>query len=280
VLVNSKVVKPSYKLKTSDDIIVTFREKIQKELSPENIPLNIIFENDDVIVLNKPAGLVVHPAHGNAEGTLINALLNYFPPIKSAIYNQDNEVSRLRPGLVHRLDKDTSGVIIIAKNARALHSLSKQIQNRTVKKVYIALCAGRPSRDEGRLVNYLGRNPKDRKKMADIGIDKGKEAVSDYQVVKAYSFDNQAICEIEFDIKTGRTHQIRIQSSIAGFPVLGDDFYGSKTSHKITVVLGIKRQMLHAKSLTITLPDDNKPTTFEAPLPDDFTEAVNKLSSN
>lgn len=278
VSVNSKSVKSSYKLKVGDQISVEFVEKEANELKAEEIALDIIYEDDDVIVLNKKPGIVVHPAAGNASGTLVNALLNYFPAIKHAVYDEASEVSKIRPGLVHRLDKDTSGVMIVAKNARAMHSLSRQIQNRSIKKVYWALCSGWPKNDEGNLVNYLGRHPKNRKLIADIGKEKGRESISYYKVLRYLKDDKEnKICLVEFDIKTGRTHQIRVQSAIMGNPVIGDKAYGSKQCLKISEELGATRQLLHAKSLSVSLPGDTKQSVFDAPLPEDFKNILDKL---
>lgn len=281
VKVSNQAQKPSYKLKCSDNISIDFKEiETKKELVPSQLKLDIIYEDQNVIAINKQAGIVVHPAAGNYENTLVNALVNYFPEIKKAVYDKSSQISRLRPGLVHRLDKDTSGVIIIAKNVRSMHSLSRQIQNRTVKKIYWALCYGWPKEVSGTLINYLGRHLKNRKHIADIGKEKGKEAISQYKVVnflKNEKGDKASL--IEFNIKTGRTHQIRVQSSRIGHPVLGDDFYGNKNSDLLSKNLNINRQMLHARTLEITLPGDNKATKFEAPLPEDFRNILDSLKS-
>lgn len=279
VLVNDKSVKSSYKLKAGDDVSIEFTEsKETRELEAEKIPLDIIFENNDVIVINKQPGIVVHPAAGNKSGTLVNALLHHFPAITEAVYDKKSEVSKIRPGMVHRLDKDTSGVLIVAKNARAMHSLSRQIQNRNVKKEYLALCYGWPKEKSEKLVSYLGRHPKNRKTIADIGKEKGKEAISFYRV-KKYLSDKKGnkYSLIEFDIKTGRTHQIRVQSANMHHPVMGDSAYGNKLSIKLSYDLKIKRQLLHAKRLHITLPGDTKQTTFEAKIPEDFSRVVGWL---
>lgn len=291
VLVNGKIIKASYALKESDEITIKFIEdKKIGDIKPEKIKLNIIFEDKDVIVINKQPALVVHPAAGNLSGTLINALTNHFPAIKNAIYDKNSEISKLRPGLVHRLDKDTSGVMVVAKNEKAMHSLSRQIQsasasasldgNRTVKKTYLAICYGWPKNISGHLKNYLGRHPKNRKKIADIGEEKGKEALSDYKVIK-YLKDNAGnkISLIEFLLQTGRTHQIRVQSKYMGHPVMGDQFYGSKESMKLSSKLGIKRQLLHARSLEITLPEKNKTSKFLADVPLDFLSLLDKFTS-
>ncbi|MCL4417964.1 MAG: RluA family pseudouridine synthase [Actinobacteria bacterium] len=278
VLVDGLKSKSSHITTEGERVCVEFVKLQESQLFPEKIKLQIIYEDKNVIVLNKQPGLVVHPAAGNKEGTLVNALLHYFPEIKEAVYQKGNAVSEQRPGLVHRLDKDTSGAIIVAKNSRAMHSLSRQIQNRTIKKIYWALCCGWPKNNEGKLINYLGRHPKNRKMIADIGKDRGKEAKSDYKVLQHLEdMKGNKISLIEFDIKTGRTHQIRVQANIIGIPVLGDSVYGNKHCVNLSKKLNIERQMLHAKTLAITLPGNNKQSIFEAPLPEDFSLVLKKL---
>lgn len=281
ILVNDKSVKSSYTLKKDDVIKVEFIEiKNDIDVLSENIPLDIIFENDDVIVLNKQPGIVVHPAAGNKTGTLINALLNHFPAIKDAVYDKKSEVSRIRPGLVHRLDKDTSGVMIVAKNAKAMNLLSRQIHSRSVKKSYLALCFGWPKNLSGELISYLGRHPKNRKHIADIGVEKGKEAISYYKVSQTFFDKNRnKFSLVEFNIKTGRTHQIRVQAANMGNPVMGDAVYGSKLSIKLSKELDISRQLLHAEKLSIILPGDEKQSVFIAPVPKDFEDILTKLLS-
>lgn len=281
VLVNNQEVKPSQILKIDDCITIDFVLKNEAD-DPigQKIDLDIIFEDENVIVINKPAGLVVHPAAGHEANTLINALLDHFPKISEAVYDKDNPVSRMRPGLVHRLDKNTSGIMIVAKNERSMHSLSKQIQNRTVKKIYIGLCYGWPKNEQGTMQSFLGRHPKNRKKIAEISAEKGKEAVTHYRVKEYSSYDKEKLSLIEFDIKTGRTHQIRVQISSLGHPVLGDDFYGNRLSEKLSTKLNINRQLLHAQSLTISLPGDSKPKTFIAPLPEDIKFVLDSIKNN
>lgn len=278
VLVNDQKIKSNQILKSDDKIAIDFAPECETtDPVGQKIDLDIIFEDDNVIVLNKPAGLVVHPAAGHTENTLINALLNHFPRISEAVYDKENPISRLRPGLVHRLDKDTSGIMIVAKNERAIHSLSKQIQNRTVKKIYIGLCYGWPKNERGRMRSFLGRHPKNRKKIAEISEEKGKEAITEYRVVENFTFKKEKISLIEFDIMTGRTHQIRVQISSLGHPILGDDFYNNRASNKLSAKLNVYRQLLHAKSLSISLPGESKSKTFEAPLPEDFQLTLNSI---
>lgn len=279
VLVNDKIVKPSYILSQNDKVMINLVKKpALKEPVGQDIPLEIIFEDKNVIVINKQAGLVVHPASGNYDNTLVNALIEYFPAIKCAVYQKGNIVSETRPGIVHRLDKDTSGVIIVAKNKKAMHSLSKQIQNRTVIKKYLALCYGWPKQDSGTITSHLGRHPKNRKYIAEIGPEKGREAISDYKVVRYFQYDSVKISLLEFIIHTGRTHQIRVQSKEMGIPVLGDPFYGSKDSMKLSYLLKINRQLLHARELTLTLPSEKVSKTFSAPLPSDFQSVLELLT--
>lgn len=273
IVVNGNPTKPSTILKTNDLVTVEIAERNLPIPHEEEIPLNIIYEDDQVIVLNKPAGIVVHPAHGNQSGTLVNALIQYFPGIKEAIYDINNPISLQRPGLVHRLDKDTSGVMIIAKTKRALHSLAKQIMNRDIKKIYWGIVYGWPKAKEGILVNYLGRHPKNRKKIADIGLNKGKEAISHYKVLKSLiDKTGEKFSLVEFDIKTGRTHQIRVQAAITGFPIMGDLSYGTRESVLSSEKKSVKRQLLHAKELCVTLPGENKQRKFGADLPNDFLD--------
>ncbi len=281
VQVNGGPSKSSYHVKAGDIIEFDLIEKPQPKLvEAENIPLSIVFQNDDVVIIDKPAGLVVHPAPGHPTGTLVNALAHSFPLITTAVYEDSNELSMSRPGLVHRLDKETSGIMIVAKNIKTMIFLARQIKNRKAKKIYLALCAGWPKNPRGKLINHLGRSSKDRKSYTEVGLEKGREAISDYQTVENFLTPQQErVSLLKFEIKTGRTHQIRTQAKMAGFPVIGDDLYSTKESSSVSEHLGAKRQMLHAKSLSITLPKDGKARIFDAPLPADFTQILNKLRS-
>jgi len=278
--VNNKAVKPSLKIKGGEQIYINFIEKeILSDPKAENIPIEIVYEDDNVIVVNKKPNMVVHPSAGHTGNTLVNALIKHLPEIKKVIYDKNNLISRIRPGIVHRLDKDTSGIIIVAKNARTMHSLSKQIQNRGVIKKYLGLCSGWPKSEEGELISFLGRDPKNRKMIADIGENKGKKAVLSYKVINYYYDKSQnKISLIEFDLKTGRTHQIRVQVKNIGHPILGDKAYFNKESLIATNLNKIKRQMLHAFQLEIYLTDNKKPTLFEAPLPPDMTKIIARLT--
>jgi len=281
IRIDDKIVKPSHKIKSGEEIEIIFVEKeILSDPLAENIPLDIVYEDKNVIVVNKQPGIVVHPSAGHASNTLVNALINHLPEIKKAIYDKESLVSRIRPGIVHRLDKDTSGIIIVAKNAKTMHALSDQIQNRSVKKRYLGLCYGWPKNDEGELIDFLGRDPKNRKLIANIGENRGKKAILRYKVKECYldKYQNK-ISLISFDLKTGRTHQIRVQTKRIGTPILGDTLYGNKESQAVSLKNNIQRQLLHACELTINLPDSNKPTTFLAPLPKDFRDAMDELTT-
>lgn len=277
VFINNHTTKPSYILKEGDQISVKFGTPSTPEITPKAISLDILYEDSNVIVINKQAGLSVHPGAGEHENTLVNALVYHFPAITKAVMEPGNILSQSRPGLIHRLDKNTTGVIIVAKNPRAMHSLARQIQNRDVEKIYWALCYGWPRENSGRLTNFLGRSDKDRKERTEVGSAKGKEAISDYKTIEHYLFNNEKISLIEFNIKTGRTHQIRAQAKIFGHPVLGDTLYSVKPSETLSRKLKIPRQMLHAKILKVTLPGNDKQSTFEAPLPPDFIHTLSSL---
>ena len=233
-------------------------------LLAENIKLDIIFENDQLIVVNKPAGMVVHPAAGHASGTLVNAVLGHEPDMEG-IGGEE------RPGLVHRLDKDTSGLIILAKNERAHRWLQDQFRQRKVEKTYLALVDGRPPTPTGRVEAPIGRDPNQRKKMAITTLAKGREAVSEYKTLESFPLHTF----LEFHPHTGRTHQIRVHCAFLGCPVVADGIYGHKKAS-----LPLERQFLHAFRLKITLPGETEPQTFEAPLPKDLTRVLENLSAS
>jgi 23S rRNA pseudouridine1911/1915/1917 synthase len=227
----------------------------------ENIPLDILFENDDLLVINKPAGMVVHPAAGHDTGTLVHAVLGYDPDIEG-IGGEE------RPGVVHRLDKDTSGLIVLAKNDKAHRWLTEQFKSREVEKIYLALVDGKPPTPSGRVEASIGRDPRERKKMAIVSPAKGREAISEYRTLE--SFPKHTLLEIH--PHTGRTHQIRLHCSFLKCPIVGDTIYGHKKPS-----LEIDRHFLHAFRLTITLPKEKKPRTFEAPLPDELVLVLERL---
>lgn len=270
VTVNNTLVKPNYTLKAGDQIQIKFSKEVSGiKLSPADIKLDILFENNDLIAINKPAGMTVHPGAGDQDQTLVNALINYYPNIRFVTHDQ-TDVSKIRPGIVHRLDKDTTGIIVVAKNQHALKFISEQISLRKVKKIYLAICFEWPKLDSGTIISYLGRSPKNRKVISDIGIECGRKAVSSYKVKKYFKKNNIKLSLIEFDIKTGRTHQIRFQAKSIGTPILGDRVYNTKESVKAAKILMAKRQLLHAKEISFTLADSNKLCRLSAPIPPDF----------
>lgn len=230
-------------------------------LIPEDIPLDILFENDDLFVINKPAGMVIHPAAGHSSGTLVNAVLGYDPDLEG-IGGEE------RPGVVHRLDKETSGLILLAKNERAHRWLQDQFRLRKVEKTYLALVDGRPPTPSGRVEAHIGRDPKDRKRMAILSERKGREAISEYKTLE--EFREHTL--LEFHPLTGRTHQIRLHCAFLKCPIVGDRVYGRKTP-----TLDISRHFLHAYRLNVVLPGEKKPRNFEAPLPDELNRVLNSL---
>ena len=262
ILVNDKKVKASYKVVSGDVISINKPEAKEINLKAEDIPLDIIYEDEDIIVVNKPKGMVVHPAVGNPDGTLVNAIMNHCKDSLSGIGGE------IRPGIVHRLDKDTSGVLIIAKNDKAHINVSEQIKNRTVKKTYIALVRGIIKENEATIDMPIGRSDKDRKKMA--VSKKGKEAVTHFKVIQRY--DGYTLLEIKID--TGRTHQIRVHMAEIGYPVVGDTVYSNGKNP-----FGVVGQMLHAKKIEFLHPTSDKEMIIEAPIPRYFQEVINKLEN-
>ncbi len=248
-------------LENGFSVTVRVPPPVPTDLIPENIPLDILFENDDLLVVNKPAGMVVHPAVGHASGTLVNAVLGYEPEIEG-IGGEE------RPGVVHRLDKETSGLILLAKNERAHRWLQDQFRLRKVEKIYLALVDGKPPTPTGRVETFIGRDPSHRKKMAIVSESRGREAVSEYKTVE--SFDKHTL--LEFHPFTGRTHQIRLHCEFLGCPIVGDEVYGRK---KPSVEIG--RHFLHAYRMKIVLPGEKAPRLFEAPLPEELQRVLNSL---
>lgn len=279
VLINSKETKPSQKLKKGDvvDIDSDFLKKMADEplfeAKAEKINLNILYENDDLLVVEKPAGMVVHPAYGNTSGTLVNALLSHDPQIANALIDE-NQYSKSRPGIVHRLDKDTSGVVIVAKNLKALSSLGKQIKNHTVKKIYYALVLGWAD-EKGQISVAIKRDPKYRKIMA-VAED-GKEAITKYTTEKYFSYKNEKLSLVRCELVTGRTHQIRLHMKHIGHPIIGDQTYNSKKSLQISSSLNLERQFLHASEITFHNPSDNKIIFVKSELPNDLTNVLSDL---
>ncbi len=260
ILVNGKQEKASYK--TAVGNVITLEEEIPEEveLKPQEMPLDIIYEDDDMLVINKEKGIVVHPGNGNPDGTLANAVMAKCKGSLSGIGG------KIRPGIVHRIDKDTSGLIIVAKNDTAHLNLSKQIQDRKVKKTYIALVRGVIKENEATINMPIGRSSKDRKKMA-VTKD-GKEAITHFKVLKRYN----GFTLLEVKIETGRTHQIRVHLSEIGYPIVGDEVYSNGKNP-----FGVKGQMLHAEKLELKHPRTGKDLTFEAPVPKYFENIINQL---
>jgi 23S rRNA pseudouridine1911/1915/1917 synthase len=253
--------KAGQRLEGGENINVRIPPPIPSKLVGENIPLEILFENEDLIVVNKPAGMVVHPAAGHDSGTLVHAVLGYDPEM-------DGIGGEERPGVVHRLDKDTSGLILLAKNDQSHHWLQDQFRLRKVVKTYLALVDGSPPTPNGRVEAAIGRDSSHRKKMAIVPANKGREAISEYKTLE--SFRNHTL--LEFHPLTGRTHQIRLHCSFLGCPIVGDEIYGHR--HK-TIEIG--RQFLHAYRLKITLPGQEHPKSFEAPIPQDLENILERL---
>ena len=259
VLVNGKKTKPSYKVQENDKISMEEEKPKEIELKAQEIPLEIIYEDNDIIVVNKPKGLVVHPANGNPDGTLVNAIMAICKDSLSGIGGE------IRPGIVHRLDKDTSGVLIISKNDKAHINLSEQIKNHEVEKTYWALVRGIVKENEATIKMPIGRSTKDRKKMA--VTKNGKEAITHFKVLERYVQDNCTLLEVK--IETGRTHQIRVHLSQIGYPIIGDTTYSNGKNK-----WGIEGQCLHAKSLKFKHPITGKEMYLEAELPEYFKDLL------
>jgi 23S rRNA pseudouridine1911/1915/1917 synthase len=256
VTVNGRPARASLKPEPGDVVRVTVPDEPPSRLQPEKIPLNIVYEDGDVLVVDKPAGLTVHPAPGHPGHTLANAILNYLPGLEDA--------GSLRAGLVHRLDRDTSGLLVVAKNRAAQADLSDQFKARTVSKSYLVLVRGRLSPESGAIEANIGRDPRNRQRMAVVAG--GREARTAYRVVRhirGYSL-------LEIKPETGRTHQIRVHLAAIGFPVVGDATYGVKSPH-------VERQFLHASRLGFRLPSSGRHVEFESPLPPDLARALEEI---
>lgn len=271
VLVNKIKSKPSVILKENDEIQISALEKPLAPPRPQDFDLKIMFENDDFLIVEKPAGMVIHPAHANTEGTLVNYLLAIRPEITKAIYDPKKQISLERPGIVHRLDKGTSGLVIIAKTKKSLAGLSKVIHDKKLKKIYLALTYGWPEK-RGEIKNLLKRSNVDRRKISVANI--GHEAHTKYEVLKYYKFQNYELSLVKAQPITGRTHQIRVHLSHLGYPVIGDNFYHSQQSLALSDKLGVKRQLLHAYNLEFKY--KNRTFAFTSELPKDFESAMKK----
>lgn len=260
VTVNGLIKKPSYLVKEGDWILVVVPEPKTISIKPENIPLEIVYEDSDLAVINKNYGMVVHPAPGNYEGTLVNALMYSIDKLSSI-----NGI--IRPGIVHRLDKDTSGLIVIAKTDKAHRSLSEQLKLHQVYREYYALVHGNIKNDIGTINKPIGRNQKDRKKMA-VTEKNSKEAITHYSVLKRYG----KYTLLSLKLETGRTHQIRVHLSHVGNPIVGDQVYSSGNNE-----FGVQRQLLHAKKLGFYHPSKQEVVDFECDLPEDFEKVMMML---
>jgi len=260
ITVNGKKEKASYKVQNGDKIEIEEEPAKEIELKAQDIPVEILYEDDDIIVVNKPKGMVVHPANGNPDGTLVNAVMAICKDSLSGIGGE------IRPGIVHRLDKNTSGAIIIAKNDKAHINLSEQLKNHEIKKTYIALVRGVVKENNATINMPIGRSKKDRKKM---DVDKnGKEAITHFKVLKRY----KDCTLLEINIETGRTHQIRVHLSHIGYPIIGDEVYSNGKNK-----WNIEGQCLHAKSLDFKHPITGKNMHIEAPIPEYFENIIKEL---
>jgi 23S rRNA pseudouridine1911/1915/1917 synthase len=278
ILVDNQPKKPGYRVKAGDVISVEIPEPQPAEYMPEPVPLHILYQDSDIVVLNKQPGMVVHPAPGHSSGTLVNALLYHCPDLEGI-------GGEIRPGIVHRLDKDTSGTMVIAKNSVALESLAKQFKDRSVQKKYIALVYGQFEKKTGTIDLPIGRHPIHRKRMSTT-TRKGRDAVTSWEVLKEF----QGITLLELILQTGRTHQIRVHCATVDHPIIGDPVYRPRKLFKnlhnraeslpagiIDHLKSIKRQMLHARELGFHHPRTREYVAFESPLPEDMAQLLVEL---
>lgn len=262
ITVGGKAVKASRPVNAGEEVVAEIPDPETLDLTPQDIPVDIVYEDEDIAVVNKPQGLTVHAGSGNLSGTLVNALLYRLNSLSSI-----NGV--VRPGIVHRIDKDTSGLLVVAKNDAAHLSLSAQIAEKTCRREYLALCEGIFKEDTGRIETYIGRSPSDRVKMAVVPKEKGKYALTEYEVQARYA---EGFTLARFRLYTGRTHQIRVHCRHIGHPVVGDPVYGSKKQK-----FHLAGQLLHACRLELTHPRTGERMSFEAPLPAYFTDVLSRL---
>ena len=260
ITIGPKTVKANHKVKDGELFVIRYQEAIPLEVIAENIPLDILYEDQDVVVINKARGMVVHPAAGNYTGTLVNALLYHCKNLSGI-----NGV--IRPGIVHRLDKDTSGVMIVAKNDVAHTSLSEQIQSKSAKRTYLVVVRGNVKQDSGRIETLIGRDSKDRKKMAVVSKN-GREAVTEYEVLERFGRFTLLQCRL----LTGRTHQIRVHLEYLGYPVVGDPKYSPQKTP-----FAINGQALHSYELTFKHPRTGEEMSFTAPIPEDMHKIITRL---
>jgi 23S rRNA pseudouridine1911/1915/1917 synthase len=269
IRINGRIVKPTHSPHAGEQIEIHWPEAKPAEAQPEKMPLDILFEDKSLLVLNKPAGLVVHPAAGHREHTLVNALLYHCKGSLSGIGGV------ARPGIVHRLDKETSGCLVVAKNDETHLALSAQFAGRQVKKKYSAVVCGELARDSGEIRMAIARHPSHRKRMAVRNDNSGRAAHTSYRVLEKL----RAATFVEAQIFTGRTHQIRVHFQFLGYPLVGDETYGARQNKKFTELTGYEptRVMLHARELSFVHPRTQKQMSFEAPLPKDFQDALKFL---
>ena len=273
VTVNGKKAAKKLRLSCGDKITVVIPRPVPLEACAEEIPLDVVFEDDDIIVINKPSGMVVHPAAGNYNGTLVNALLSHCGNSLSGIGGV------IRPGIVHRIDKDTSGLLVVAKNDAAHTALAADIKRHYVKRTYVALLCGAPVEDSGTLNAPIGRHPTDRKKMAVIRAPEAhaREAITHWSICERYNGASMVVCRLE----TGRTHQIRVHMAYSGHPVLGDPVYGGETGDVYAKYRAlIHGQCLHAARLEFTHPRTKESLSFTAPCPADMMTLINRLRAS
>lgn len=262
ILVNDKIEKANYRIKCDDIINITIPDAVETQIVPENIPIDIIYEDDDVLIVNKPKGMVVHPSAGHYTGTLVNAIMYHCKESLSGINGE------IRPGIVHRIDMDTTGSLIICKNDESHVNIAEQIKVHSVNRIYEGIVIGNIKDDEGTIEGPIGRHPIDRKKMC-INEKNGKPAITHYKVLER--FGNYTY--VQFKLETGRTHQIRVHMSSIGHPLLGDQLYSSgKSPYK-----NLQGQTLHAKTIGFIHPKTNEYVEFSAPLPDYFEKMLNQL---
>ncbi len=258
---DDQILKTGHIVEAGDEIFIEIPEALPSALIPEDIPLNIIYENDDLVIVNKPAGMVVHPGAGHYSGTLVHAALAAIPDLEG-IGGEE------RPGIVHRLDKETSGLILLAKNEKTHRWLQDQFRDRTIKKVYLALVDGKPPTPVGRVEAEIARDPSHRKQMAVVSAGRGRTAVTEFKTLE--QFERHTL--IEAHPLTGRTHQIRLHLAFLGCPIVGDTIYGRKAP-----TIELNRHFLHAAKISVQFPGEKEPRTFEAPLPAELQTVLDNL---
>jgi len=285
VLVNGECVKSNYLVKPYDEIEIELPVPDKQEILPENIPLNILYEDEYLLLVNKPAGMVVHPAYKNYDGTLVNALMYYSRKSGGGLSDLNGFE---RAGIVHRLDKDTSGILVVAKDEYTHRKLSEQFSRHSINREYRAIIWGSFKKKEGIIENRISRDKKDRKKMAVINSEtEGKNAITEYKIIEEYDF----LSQINLRLRTGRTHQIRVHMSYSGHPVFGDEMYGGRVPHSVNLTSALKirinnllellpRQALHARLLGFIHPHSKEKIEFVTELPQDMINLIDKIKSN